>query len=127
MSDDPNDVFEDMDLDELEYGVSDEELQEIAEDVELDYTWEYAGVQCAVMPYTENNVKTTSWLAMIHVEWDMPVAINKLFQSNIWDYEDGWVRVRVMGDRDMAEDEAEWLAEQVVMIENDPNFKDIVS
>lgn len=133
---DPAEEFKDIDLDNIETGFTEEDLEEVTEKVKGDQ-YEYSGVLCNVRkteitssdePITKSQQKF--WIVGVQVDWPQEVITRaqELFQSDIWssDARSGWIEVRVgherANSREDAEDEVEWLAEQVVMLENDPNI-----
>lgn len=131
---DPAEDFEDLDLDDIDMGFTDDDLEDVVDSVRGDL-FQYSGVQCRVrkseIEWIEGESITKSrqkfWMAGVEVDWpeDVMLRVQELFESDIWDTKGGWVEVRVGHERavsrEEAEDEAEWLAEQVVMLKNDPN------
>jgi len=131
---DPADDFEDMDLDNLDYGLSDDDLDDVIEDVKED-EFLCAGQRCRLrkteVDAKDDDALTQSrqkfWVAGVEVNWpeDVMQRAAQFFDADIMLLDDGWVEVRVGHERttsrEEAEDEAEWLAEQAVMLENDPN------
>lgn len=126
----PEEEFEDLDLGNISMGVTDEELEEVYDEVGGD-RFQYAGQQCRVRK-TETEIagsRQKDWIAGVYAGWDAVemTKVDRYFQSEIWETTNGWVEVRVghergSANRELAVDEAEWLAEQVVMLENDPNI-----
>ncbi|AGC34430.1 hypothetical protein HVTV-2_gp60 [Haloarcula virus HVTV-2] len=131
---DPAEDFKDLDLDGLDMGFTDDDLEDVVDSVRGDL-FQYSGVQCRVrkteVVAREHDSITASqqkfWVAGVEVDWpdDVMTRAQQMFESDIWDTDAGWVEVRVGHERavsrEEAEDEAEWLAEQVVMLRNDPN------
>lgn len=130
---DPNEELAEMDLDNIEMGFTDDDLEDVVDDVRGDL-FLYSGVQCRVrkkhVESTDESITKSQqefWFAEVEVDWpdEVMFRVQELFESDIWDTNAGWVSVRVgherVVSREEAEDEAEWLAEQVVMLKNDPN------
>lgn len=134
---DPNEALAEMNLDDLDVGFTDEDLEDVVDSVRGD-RFQYSGIQCRVCKTQidrriEESITRSSqkfWIAGVQTDWEIEHMKNapRYFESDIWraDEMDGWIEVRVGHERavsrEEAEDEAEWLAEQVVMMQNDPNI-----
>jgi len=131
---DPAEEFEDVDLENIDYGFSDDDLDDVIDSVSGD-NFLRAGKQCRLrkseVEATDGESLTKSrqkfWIAGVQVDWPehQRQRAQQLLDSDVWNTEDDWVEIRVGHERavsrEEAEDEVEWLAEQVVMLENDPN------
>lgn len=132
---DPADDFENMDMDNIEYGFTDEDLGEVIDDVRGD-VFEYSGYSCRVRKTQVDEdhdqdkiVKSRQefWVAGVYVEWEKHHFddCSDLFDPPLMFYNDGWIEVRVGHERtvtrEKAEDEAEWIAEQLIMFRSDPS------
>lgn len=128
---DPHTEFEELEVDE-EVGFDEEELEDVIDTVRGD-TFEYAGKVCRVRR-TETNVTGSSardWIVGVYLDWppEYRTRAKTAFERALWDIsiENGqlFLEVRVGHERqhtrEDAEREAEWMAEQAVMLENDPN------
>ncbi|AGM11921.1 hypothetical protein DNAM5_59 [Haloarcula californiae tailed virus 1] len=131
---DPADEFEDLDLDNIEMGFTDDDLDDVLDSVKGE-EFRHSGVSCRVrktdVDATEETITKSQqrfWVVGVEVDWDEELIqrAQELFDSDIWDTASGWVEVRVGHERSVSREEAEreveWLAEQVVMLENDPNI-----
>lgn len=126
--------IEDLDFENISYGLTDEDLDEVIDEVRGE-TFDYSGKKCRVFQ-RETQVKFSNqkdWFASVAVDWSEGELREHIpsFQSEVWDTEftgkRRWVISRVGHEREGisredAEEEAEWLAEQVIMMENDPTF-----
>lgn len=131
---DPAEEFADMDLDNLDMGFTDDDLEDVVDSVRGDL-FQCAGIQCRVrkaeVEETDETITKSRqkfWVAGVEVNWSehLMQRAAQMFDAEILHYDDeGWIEVRVGHERatsrEDAEDEAEWLAEQVVMLRNDPN------
>lgn len=132
---DPAQEFDDMDLENIDYGLTDDDLDDVIDEVKGD-EFQCAGKRCRLrksqIEAKDDDALTQSrqefWVAGVEVNWpdEIMQRAAQLFDAKIMHLDDGWVEVRVGHERttsrEEAEDEAEWLAEQVVMLENDPNL-----
>lgn len=131
---DPAEEFADMDLENIEMGFTDDDLEDVVDSVRGDL-FQCAGIQCRVrkaeVEETDETITKSRqkfWVAGVEVNWPehLMQRAAQMFDAEILHYDDeGWIEVRVGHERatsrEDAEDEAEWLAEQVVMLRNDPN------
>lgn len=125
----PEEEFEDLDLDNISMGLSEDDLDDVYDSLRGN-EFRHARQTCRVRTKrseVEGSLQD-DWLAGVRVSWDDEFVrrAQELFQSDIWDTNGKWIEVRVghesgSANRELAEEEAEWLAEQVVMLENDPN------
>lgn len=133
---DPAEEFEEMDLDNISYGFTEDDLEDVVDEIKGD-RFVHSGKSCRVrngdVESEEGESITKSrqgfWFAAVKVDWDeetMRKVGGKIFDDSMLYIDDSWIESRVgherTSSREEAEDEAEWLAEQVVMAENDPRF-----
>jgi len=123
--------FEHLEVDE-EVGFDEDQLEEVIDEVRGD-TFEYAGKVCRVRR-TETDVTNSStrdWIVGVYLDWppEYRTRAKTAFERELWgisvEDEQLFLEVHVGHERqytrDDVEREAEWLAEQAVMLENDPN------
>jgi hypothetical protein len=117
------DDYEQLGLDHLETGLSDEELQEVIDNVESP-GFEHSGVPCKIEKRGIGRAEAWRVSVLMELTIGEQMSVQEMFNTDIYEVdsqpEGTWVVSRVRGDRNDAEDEVKWLAEQVVMIENDP-------
>lgn len=128
---DPHSEFQHLEVDE-EVGFDEDDLEDVIGDVRGD-TFEHAGKRCRVRKsQTEaTNANKSDWIVGVYLDWPPSYRghAETAFERDLWNIssEDGqlFLEVRVGHERqhtrEDAEREAEWLAEQAVMLENDPN------
>lgn len=131
---DPAEDFENLNVDNLETGLTDEDLEDVIGEVK-GHEFVCAGKQCRVRKSqieerdgdSLSNSRQKFWVVGVEVDWpeDVLNSASFYFDKRLMVRDDGWIEVRAGHERttsrEEAEGEVEWLAEQVVMLENDPN------
>lgn len=128
---DPHSEFQNLEVAE-ERGFTDDDLDEVIDSVRGE-KFVVAGKECRVRrtETDETNARKRDWIVGVYLDWppEYRERAQTAFDRDLWDIsvEDGqlFLEVRVGHERqhtrEDVEREAEWLAEQAVMLENDPN------